>query len=66
MRIISGHICYECCYCMEDYDDNGMCCKDAIYKPIKLSQSACRSFCEDGDNINYGYPDFNEDDFDKM
>jgi hypothetical protein len=51
---------------MEDYDDNGMCYKDTIYKPIKLSQSACRSFCEDGDNINYGYQDFNEDDFDNM
>lgn len=63
MRIISSNMCKECCYCIEDYDENGLCCKDMDYKPVKLNQSACRFFCDDNNGYNsYANGDINEDD----
>ena len=55
MRIISRNMCIECCYCIEDYDDNGLCCKDNIYKHVKLNQSACRYFCCDDGGVPNQY-----------
>jgi len=45
MHIISINTCSECCYCTEDYDNFGLCCKDNSNKHVKLNQSACRFFC---------------------
>ena len=55
MRILSTNMCSECCYCIDDYDNNGFCCKDLYNKPIKLNQSACEFFCDDtiDNNLNY-------------
>lgn len=55
MRITSGNMCMECCYCIEDYDNYGLCCKDNIYKPVKLNKSACRYFCGDNDDDIYKF-----------
>ena len=47
MHIITTNTCSECCYCTEDYDNFGICCKDNTNKHVKLNQSACRCFCSD-------------------
>lgn len=69
MRIISNNKCNECCYCVEDYDGFGICCKDNIYKNIKPNQQACRFFCDDNNtehynNLNQINNDNDEDEFD--
>lgn len=53
MRIITGHICKECCYCLEDDDTFGICCKDNRYKSISINQQAPTCFCGDGEEITY-------------
>ena len=53
MRIISGNRCSQCCYCMDDEDGYGMCCKDTIYKNISINQTACKYFCGDDESLNY-------------
>ena len=47
MHIITTNTCSECCYCIEDYENFGLCCKDNTNKHIRLNQSACRCFCSD-------------------
>ena len=47
MHIITTNTCSECCYCMDDYDNFGICCKDNTYRQTKLNKSACRFFCSD-------------------
>lgn len=60
MRIISYNMCRECCYCIDDYDNNGLCCKDNIYKSVKLNQSACRYFCGDDEDSVYQFDNINQ------
>ena len=62
MRIISFNTCKQCCYCMEDNDGFGTCCKDNIYKHVSINQHACRFFCQDGENFS-SYDDTDIDDF---
>ena len=47
MRIISNNTCSDCCYCIEDYANEGLCCRESIYEHIRLNQCACRYFCGD-------------------
>lgn len=53
MRILNGNLCKDCCFCIDDYEDNGLCCKDNIYKPIKLNHYACRYFCDDREDTSF-------------
>ena len=55
MRIITNNTCSECCYCIDDYDNEGLCCRDSIYKHIKMNQCACRHFCGDGEKTYDDY-----------
>lgn len=53
LKITPTNICSNCCYCIEDNDNFGTCCRDNIYRHIKLNQHACKYFCgDDEDDFN--------------
>jgi len=56
MRIITPNICRECCYCIEEGDNVAVCCRNMIYKPVKLNQTACKHFAgEEEQSIEDNY-----------
>jgi hypothetical protein len=56
MRIITPNICRECCYCIEEEEnDVAMCCRNMIYTPVKLNQAACKHFAGEEQTIEDDY-----------